>query len=100
MFLSKAILLVLSVVSEIVMSCTTADSGLGPRMLLCEKHHVIKHLPGWDLIQDPDGSGTLTFVTPTGEMFRTRPPNLMTGEDPDLDIPVPVRPPEPDEIPF
>lgn len=41
---------------------------------LCKKHHKIKHLQGWDLMQDPDGSGTLTFLTPSGQMYRTRPP--------------------------
>ncbi len=67
---------------------------------LCEHHHTVRHLPGWDLIQDPDGSGTMTFLTPTGQMYRTRPPNLLTGEDPETDIPAPRWPPIPDEPPF
>ncbi|MGQ0845041.1 MAG: DUF222 domain-containing protein [Sporichthyaceae bacterium] len=45
---------------------------------LCKLHHQLKHLPGWKLVQDPDG--TLTFTTPTGEIYRTRPPTLL-GED-------------------
>ncbi|MGQ0846038.1 MAG: hypothetical protein ACT4QF_18085, partial [Sporichthyaceae bacterium] len=60
--------------------------------------HRVKHLPGWDLIQDPDGSGTLTFLTPSGQMFRTRPPDLVTGEDADVDDLTPAR--YPDVPPF
>jgi hypothetical protein len=69
--------------------------------LLCGRHHKIKHLPGWDLIQDPDGSGTLTFLSPTGQIWRTHPPDLFTGEDPDpLDLtPTPDTRPD-DDPPF
>jgi len=68
--------------------------------LLCRRHHKIKHLPGWDLVQDPDGSGILTFRTPSGQTFRTRPPDLLTGEDPDPEDLTPKRPPLPDLPPF
>lgn len=66
---------------------------------LCRKHHTIKHLPGWDLIQDPDGSGTLTFLSPSGQMFRTRPPTA-PGDDPDVEDLTPRRDPLPDDPPF
>ncbi|MGQ0467051.1 MAG: DUF222 domain-containing protein [Sporichthyaceae bacterium] len=68
--------------------------------LLCRRHHRIKHLEGWDLIQHTDGSGTLTFLTPTGQMFRTRPPDPFTGEDPDPEDLTPRRAAIPDVPPF
>jgi hypothetical protein len=63
---------------------------------LCKKHHDIKGMPGWDLIQDADGSGALTWITPTGQRYRTRPPDITTGEDPateNLGGPPPPAPP-------
>ncbi len=72
--------------SEIDHSIEFSIGGVTIRInlsLLCGRHHKIKHLKGWDLIQDPDGSGTLTFLTPTGQTYRTRPPDLLTGDDPD-----------------
>ncbi len=45
---------------------------------LCPFHHQLKHQPGWSLVQDPDG--TLSFTTPTGDVYRTRPPTVL-GED-------------------
>ena len=49
---------------------------------LCLKHHKLKHLKDWILIQDPDGFGTLTCITPTGQMYRTRPPTPLGAEVP------------------
>jgi hypothetical protein len=45
---------------------------------LCRKHHRLKHSPGWNCEQDEDG--VLTFTTPTGQVYRTRPPTAH-GED-------------------
>jgi hypothetical protein len=39
---------------------------------LCRHHHRVKHLPGWDLHLDPDG--TATWTTPHGQTYRTEPP--------------------------
>jgi hypothetical protein len=87
--------------SEVDHTVEFAIGGLTIRInvsVLCRRHHRVKHLPGWDLIQDPDGSGTLTFLTPSGQMFRTRPPDLVTGEDADVDDLTPAR--YPDVPPF
>jgi hypothetical protein len=45
---------------------------------LCRKHHRLKHFPGWECQQTDDGA--LTFTTPTGRTYRTRPPTAH-GED-------------------
>ncbi|HEX3614378.1 MAG TPA: DUF222 domain-containing protein [Sporichthyaceae bacterium] len=45
---------------------------------LCRAHHRVKHLPGWICSQEPDG--TLTFTTPHGETYRTRPPTADAAE--------------------
>lgn len=47
---------------------------------LCRKHHKVKHLPGWRLIQDPDQSGVLTWITPSGREYVTRPPTAAGQE--------------------
>jgi hypothetical protein len=38
---------------------------------LCRHHHRLKHSPGWRLTSS--GDGTLTWTTPTGHTFTTRP---------------------------
>lgn len=63
---------------------------------LCERHHIVRHLPGWQVIQDPDGSGGLTWITPTGRTYCTRPPTPLGDEAELADIPLP----EPEECPF
>jgi hypothetical protein len=45
---------------------------------LCRKHHRLKHLPGWRCEQTDHGQ--LTFTTPSGRTYRTRPPTAH-GED-------------------
>jgi hypothetical protein len=47
---------------------------------LCRKHHRLKHLPGWKCEQT--GDGELTFTTPTGRRYKTRPPNIDGTEHP------------------
>jgi hypothetical protein len=47
---------------------------------LCRKHHRLKHLPGWECEQGE--AGELTFTTPTGRTYRTRPPNIDGTEHP------------------
>ncbi len=47
---------------------------------LCKKHHKLKHLKGWDLIQDDEGC--LIFITPTGQQYRTIPPTPLGEETP------------------
>jgi hypothetical protein len=52
----------------------------------CRRHHRVKHLPGWACAQDPDG--TLTFTTPHGRVYRTRPPTATGGERPVETVPL------------
>jgi hypothetical protein len=61
---------------------------------VCRRHHRIKHLPGWTAAQDSDG--TLTFTTPHGRVYRTRPPTA-TGSEAPVET---VQPSEDDEFPF
>ncbi|MGQ0843096.1 MAG: DUF222 domain-containing protein [Sporichthyaceae bacterium] len=63
---------------------------------LCERHHIVRHLPGWKVTQDPDGSGALTWTTPTGRIYRTRPPTPL-GDEAELTS---IKLPEYDECPF
>jgi hypothetical protein len=56
---------------------------------LCERHHIVRHLPGWKVTQDPDGSGALTWTTPTGRVYRTRPPTPLGDEAELADIKLP-----------
>jgi hypothetical protein len=60
---------------------------------LCRRHHRVKHLSGWTCTQDPDG--TLTFTTPHGRVYRTRPPTA-TGAEP----PIGTVPPGDEDLPF
>jgi hypothetical protein len=46
----------------------------------CRRHHQIKQLPGWHV--DQGEHGELTFTTPTGGIYRTRPPNPDGAEEP------------------
>jgi hypothetical protein len=39
----------------------------------CRGHHRIKHVGGWKVEQDPDGSGGLTWTSPHGAKYRTEP---------------------------
>lgn len=39
----------------------------------CRRHHQIKQMPGWTVVQGDHGE--LTFTTPAGRIHRTRPPN-------------------------
>ncbi len=49
---------------------------------LCRFHHQIKQLPGWHCAQDH--RGRLTWTTPTGLRFITRPPPDDGEEPPDI----------------
>lgn len=49
---------------------TRDDNGQG----LCRRSHVIKHLPGWHVTTETDG--TITWKTPTGHTYRSRAPSL------------------------
>ncbi|WP_368499164.1 DUF222 domain-containing protein [Herbiconiux sp. A18JL235] len=40
---------------------------------LCSRHHHLKHSRGWSVTQDPSGSRTLTWSTPTGSHHTTTP---------------------------
>lgn len=42
---------------------------------LCRKHHRIKHETGWSVTCP--GENELEWVSPTGRLYRTRPPNLL-----------------------
>lgn len=49
---------------------TRDDNGQG----LCRRSHVIKHLPGWHVTTETDG--TISWRTPTGHTYRSRAPSL------------------------
>ncbi|WP_019877564.1 HNH endonuclease signature motif containing protein [Sporichthya polymorpha] len=55
---------------------------------LCKFHHRIKHMPGWTCSQDEHG--VLTWTTPTGQVFITRPPPPVGDEPPDFEQPAPT----------
>jgi hypothetical protein len=65
---------------------------------LCKKHHEIKDMPGWDAIQDPD-TGAITFITPGGDRYTTRPPTL-DGEEQPVEVVLASAKPEDDIPPF
>ncbi|GAA0617976.1 hypothetical protein GCM10009547_20290 [Sporichthya brevicatena] len=50
--------------------------------------HRIKHMPGWKCSQDEHG--VLTWTTPTGQVFITRPPPPVGDEPPDFEQPPPT----------
>ncbi len=52
---------------------------------LCKFHHRIKHMPGWTCTQGPDG--TLTWTTPSGRIYPTRPAPYIGDPPPDFDRP-------------
>jgi hypothetical protein len=39
--------------------------------VLCRHHHRLKHSPGWQVVQGPDGS--MTWTTPSGRTFTSEP---------------------------
>ncbi|HUS21908.1 MAG TPA: DUF222 domain-containing protein [Aeromicrobium sp.] len=49
---------------------TRDDNGQG----LCRRSHVIKHLPGWNVTAQTDG--TISWRTPAGHTYRSRAPSL------------------------
>jgi hypothetical protein len=49
---------------------------------LCKHHHRVKHMPGWDLKLDPDG--TAHWTTPAGETYTTYPPWPGDDDAPDF----------------
>jgi hypothetical protein len=49
---------------------TRDDNGQG----LCRRSHVIKHLPGWHVTTETDG--TISWRTPTGHTYRSKTPSL------------------------
>jgi hypothetical protein len=69
----------------------TISFGIGGRTIrislgaMCRRHHRVKHLPGWTATQDSDG--TLTFTTPHGRVYRTRPPTAAGVEAPVETVP-------------
>lgn len=52
---------------------------------VCKFHHRIKHLPGWGCTQGPDG--TLTWTTPSGQTYLTRPPPYLGDPPRDFESP-------------
>jgi hypothetical protein len=50
----------------------------------CRRHHQIKQLPGWRIEQGDYGE--VSFTTPTGRVYRTRPPNPDGDEPPDEEL--------------
>jgi len=49
---------------------TTDDNGQS----LCRRSHIFKHLPGWRVTAQPDG--TIAWTTPTGHTYVSRVPSL------------------------
>ncbi len=64
---------------------------------LCKHHHRIKHMPGWTCTQDE--AGVLTWTTPSGQLYITRPPPAVGEEPPDFHTPAPPRPEPADDVP-
>ncbi len=52
---------------------------------ICRFHHKIKHMPGWHVTQDTEG--TFTWTNPTGEIFTVRPPPANGEESPEFRSP-------------
>jgi hypothetical protein len=77
-----------------------------PRNLgdFCTHHHQLKDAPGWKVHQD--GDGIFTFTTPSGRVYRTRPPGADGEVNPveTIEIPKPPHrkapPPDGDLPPF
>lgn len=63
---------------------------------LCERHHQIKDMPGWAAVQDPE-TAAITFITPRGDRYTTRPPTV-DGDIRPVEM-VPAKP-EVDDPPF
>jgi hypothetical protein len=54
-------------------------------------------MPGWTCTQDE--AGVLTWTTPSGQTYLTRPPPALGDEPPDFVTPAPARPEPADDIP-
>ena len=50
---------------------------------LCRGHHTLKGNTAWTVTQANDGSGVLTWTTPTGRTYRTHPPTLTLTQEPE-----------------
>jgi hypothetical protein len=57
----------------------------------CRPHHDVKDAPGWKVVQSDDG--VFTFTTPTGRVYRTRPPGADGEVKPVEQILIPKPPP-------
>lgn len=70
---------------------TTTATNLA---LLCRGHHVLKHQARFRVAQQHDGSGTLTWTTPTGRIYTTTPQPVPatghTSQPAPIDIPDPA----------
>jgi hypothetical protein len=76
----------------------TTDANLA---LLCRHHHVLKHRTRFEVRQHPDGTGALTWTTPTGRTYVTRPEPVPTTVHTGTPSPIHVPGPDPDvEPPF
>jgi hypothetical protein len=40
---------------------------------LCKSHHILKHKSDWQVTQARDGTGNLTWTSPTGRNYTTEP---------------------------
>lgn len=65
---------------------------------LCRHHHRLKHEAGWSVSQDEPG--VLTWISPTGHVYRTHPPpRCRPGQpqpgQPRREQPAPEQPPQP-----
>jgi hypothetical protein len=47
---------------------------------LCPGHHTLKTVAGWKPIQDPQGTGEIMWITPTGHLLHTQPENHVAPE--------------------
>ncbi|ACZ32191.1 HNH endonuclease [Xylanimonas cellulosilytica DSM 15894] len=70
----------------------TTDTNLA---LLCRHHHVLKHQARFAVHQRDDHSGTLTWTTPTGRTYATRPGLVPATVHSTL--PGPIHVPDPDD---
>ncbi|WP_159539647.1 HNH endonuclease signature motif containing protein [Aeromicrobium sp. 9AM] len=56
---------------------STKDNGQG----LCIRSHTLKHLPGWSVTTKDKGK-TVTWKTPTGHTYTSKPPPLLPQDNP------------------
>ncbi|MCU1476256.1 MAG: endonuclease, partial [Subtercola sp.] len=50
-----------------------ANTSLNNLSPLCSSHHKVKHHTEWHIVQDPAGTGTITWTSPAGFEYIIKP---------------------------